>query len=175
MRREAATPARLAEAFRKEDGLAISALLQPIGVHEVQKQVPRIGEQGVEKSIFLAHVRSTDRWLLDYSLGSKYELSDNSTIMLDRDWVTGLALLDQASRDADRVVKVLGLVEAILGSFADDVVCAARHDLLLHSVNVDPEVVQHCLWIDTGNGLRVGEGLQHEVHLRRGLSEPDGW
>src|SRR5437762_2900716 len=45
--------------------------------------------------------------------------------MLDRDRVTGLALLHQAPGDPERLLETLGLVEAVLSGFADDGVCAS--------------------------------------------------
>src|SRR5205823_3029610 len=72
--------------------------------------------------------RSTDRWLLDDPLGGSHELADHFAVVLDGDGIPGSGLPDQAAGDPDRVVEALGLVEAVLGGCANDVVGTASHD-----------------------------------------------
>src|SRR5688572_22992420 len=101
-------------------------------------------------------------------------MADHSSVMLNQHRVSGLALFHQTPCDPEGLVETIGLVEAVLGSLADDVVCPS-HVALLNSVDVDPEVVQRRLRIDTGDSLRVGDSLEDKIQLGRGLGKPDGW
>src|SRR5438067_1391992 len=94
--------------------------------------------------------------------------------MLDRHRVSGLTFLHQIPRDLERLFETNSLI-AVLSGFADDVVCAPSHVTLLRPVDVDPEMVQRRLRMDARHRLRVGESLEHMIHLGRGLCESDGW
>jgi hypothetical protein len=46
-------------------------------------------------------------------------------LVLDRNWIPGLALFHCTPSDPQRLFKAIGLAKVILTAFADDVVCAS--------------------------------------------------